>query len=140
MTRKRRPPDDPHEWINHAKSNLAHAQSTNPDVWFENLCFDAQQAAEKALKAVFICRGERFPFTHDLEELLRMLERNGLKIPKYVRQAKKLSQYAFETRYPGMAAPVTQRQYRRALRIATAVLRWAERQVAASGAGPRGTK
>ncbi len=140
MTRKRLPPDDPHEWLNHARSNLAHAQPTNPDVWFEDLCFDAQQAAEKALKAVFICRSERFPFTHDLEELLRMLERNGLKIPKYVRQAKELSRFAVVPRYPGLADPVTKRTHRRMVRILAAVLRWAARQVAASGAGPRGTK
>lgn len=129
MTRKRLPPDDPHEWLNHAQSNLAHAQSTNPDVWFEDLCFDAQQAAEKAIKAVFICRGEHFSFIHDLDELLEMLERNGLKIPKYVRQAKDLSPFASVTRYPGRVGPVTPRQYRRAVRIAATVLRWAERQI-----------
>ena len=32
-----------------------------PDVDLEDLCFDAQQAAEKAVKAVFIHRGESFP-------------------------------------------------------------------------------
>jgi hypothetical protein len=39
-------------------------------VLLEDLCFDAQQAAEKAIKAVFIRRGERFPFVHDLDDLL----------------------------------------------------------------------
>lgn len=84
MTRKRLPPDDPREWLNRAKSNLAHAQAINPEVCFEDLCFDAQQTAEKAIKAVFIYRNEPFPFVHDLEKLLRLLEGNGLKIPKYV--------------------------------------------------------
>jgi len=28
-----------------------------PDVYLEDLCFDAQQAAEKAIKSVFIHRG-----------------------------------------------------------------------------------
>jgi len=98
-------------------------------VWFEDLCFDAQQAAEKAIKAVFIRRGERFPFIHDLDELLRRLESNGLKIPKYVREADELTRFAFRTRYPGLDAPVTKRTYRRAVRIATGVVRWAERQV-----------
>jgi HEPN domain-containing protein len=31
-------------------------------VYLEDLCFDAQQAAEKAIKAVFIAPGERFPY------------------------------------------------------------------------------
>ena len=95
----------------------------------EDLCFDAQQAAEKAIKAVFIHRGEYFPFIHDLRQLLDLLERNGLKIPKYVRQAEHLSAFAVVTRYPGLVGPVGRRQYRRAVRLATAVLRWAERQV-----------
>lgn len=103
------------------------------EAYLEDFCFDAQQAAEKAVKAVFICRGKRFPFIHDLEELLRILARNGLKIPKFVWDADKLSPFAFETRYPGPAKPVTQREYRRALRIATAVVRWAERYVARYG-------
>lgn len=111
-----------------------------PDADLEDLCFDAQQAAEKAIKAVFVRSGELFPFTHDLEKLLNLLEQIGLKIPKYVREANKLSPFAAETRYPSRAAPVTSRQYRRAIRIATAVLRWAERQVAAGGAGSIGKK
>ncbi len=129
MTRRRLPPDDPREWLNHAKSNFALAQSTNPDVWFEDLCFNAQQAAEKAIKAVFIYRGERFPFIHDLEELLGILERNGLRIPKYVRQATELSRFAVATRYPSLASPITKRAYLRAVSIVAAVLRWAERQM-----------
>ncbi|MSU77645.1 MAG: HEPN domain-containing protein [Gemmataceae bacterium] len=127
--RKRFPPDDPREWLNRAKSNLALAGNTIPSVDFEDLCFDAQQCAEKAIKAIFIGRGETFPFIHDLEKLLGILEENGLKIPKYIWEAEELSQYAAKTRYPGMADPVTPREYRRAVRIATAVLRWAERQV-----------
>ena len=71
----------------------------------------------------------RFPYVHDLEPLLRLLEQNGLKVPKYVKDAKELTRFALETRYPGSAGPVNRRQYRRALRIAESVLRWAERQI-----------
>jgi HEPN domain-containing protein len=116
------------------------AESRIPGAYLEDLCYEAQQAAEKAIKGVFIYRGERFPFIHDLEKLLGMLERNGLKVPKYVRQAKNLSRFAVVTRYPSEESVVTQREYRRAIRIATAVLRWAERQVAAGAKKPGGTK
>ena len=129
MARKRLPPDDPREWLNRARSNLALARNTAPDVYLEDLSFDAQQAAEKAIKGVFIHRGVTFPYVHDLAGLLRLLELSGLKIPKYVRQANELSRFAVETRYPGLAGPVTKKQHRRALRIAEAVLRWAERQI-----------
>lgn len=129
MRRKRLPPDDPREWISRAKSNLTRARNIIPGVELEDLCFDAQQAAEKAVKAIFISRRESFPYIHDLDRLLRLLERIGIRIPKYVNEAKELTQYAHETRYPGLTAPVTLRQYRRAVRIAAAVLRWGERQI-----------
>src|SRR5437868_1364943 len=128
MKRKRLPPDDPREWISRAKSNLALARNIIPGVDLEDLCFEAQQAAEKGAKAVFIKRGERFPFSHDLDKLLRLLEQNGLRIPRYVNEAQELTQYAHVTRYPGLTDAVTLRDYRRGVRIATAVLRWAERQ------------
>jgi HEPN domain-containing protein len=107
-----------------ARSNLAHAHSTDPDVLLEDLCFDLQQAAEKAMKGVFVLRGEIFPYIHDLKKLLQGLERNGQKIPKYLWQADKLSPPARGTRYPEVVGAVTPAQYRRAVRIAKTVLSW----------------
>src|SRR5271155_358468 len=109
MTRKRLPASDPLEWLNRARSNLAHARAMDPEVRLEDLCFDAQQAAEKAIKAVFIGRGEPFPYIHDLEDLLKRLKRNGVKIPKYVMAADELTPYAAFTRYPVAEEPITAR-------------------------------
>ncbi|MGZ9204882.1 MAG: HEPN domain-containing protein [Nitrospira sp.] len=47
----------------------------------EDLCFDAQQAAEKAIKALLLYRGITFPFVHDLAELVTVLQRNGEEVP-----------------------------------------------------------
>jgi HEPN domain-containing protein len=80
--------------------------------------------------------GETFPFIHNLKKLLTLLEANGMRVPKYLAAADELSPYAAVTRYPDQIDPVTPRKYRRAVRIATAVLGWAERQVAASRARP----
>ena len=77
MTPKRLPPDDPCEWLNRARANLTRATTPLPGGYLEDLCFDAQQSAEKAIKAVFVGRDELFPFIHDLEKLLGLLERNG---------------------------------------------------------------
>jgi HEPN domain-containing protein len=130
MGRKRYPPTDPREWLNRARSNLVGASQAAPAVYLEDLCFDAQQAAEKGIKAVFIHRGLNFPYVHNLRHLLQLLSQGGVKVPKYVWRAADLSPFAFERRYPGHSPPVTQRQYRRALRIAEGVVRWAERQIA----------
>lgn len=61
----------PEEWLRRAKSNLAIArQATFDDVYWEDLCFETQQAAEKALKAVLLrSRSIQFRFVHDLAEL-----------------------------------------------------------------------
>lgn len=109
MKRKRYPPTDPREGLNRAKGNLAVAGHVTPETYLEDLCFNAQQAAEKAIKAVFICRGVVFPYVHDLKRLLRLLTRNGAKVPKYAWAAQELTPFAIEVRYPGHAPPVTTR-------------------------------
>ena len=50
MPPERRPADDPIEWLNRSKSNLARATAdiNLPGIYLEDLCFDAQQAAEKS--------------------------------------------------------------------------------------------
>ncbi len=54
------PPDSPLEWLNRARSDLELARSLKPDVYLEDLCFHAQQAAEKAIKALLIHHGTPF--------------------------------------------------------------------------------
>ena len=130
MPARRLPPNNPREWINRAASNLARARQSLPGAYLEDFCFDAQQAAEKAVKVVFIHRAMPFPYVHDLERLLKLLARGGVKIPKYVWKAKELTPFAYQTRYPGHSPPVGSRLYHRAVRIAGDVLRWAERQIA----------
>ena len=66
-------PDDLREWLNRARSNLAIAKSRVAGVYLEDLCFEAQQAAEKAIKAVMIGRGIDFPYVHSLELLLEKM-------------------------------------------------------------------
>ena len=129
MARKRLPPNDPREWLNRAQSNLARAQKPLPGAYLEDFCFDAQQASEKAIKAVFIAHGLAFPHIHDLGRLLTLLAQAGIRVPKYVSESDRLTRFAVEARYPGLSGPVTKSDHRRAVRIATGVLRWATRHV-----------
>ena len=39
MPPERFPPDDPREWLNRAKSNLAMAKNRAPGIYSEGLCF-----------------------------------------------------------------------------------------------------
>lgn len=108
MPPERRPPDDPLEWLNRAKSNLARARNPIPDVYLEDLCFDAHQAAEKAIKALLIRAGVPFPYTHDLAALVSLVEAESETVSPEVRQAERLTRFAIAMRYPGLAEPVTE--------------------------------
>ena len=124
MPPERFSPDDPREWLNRARSNLARAKAQIPDVYLEDLCFDAQQAAEKAIKALLIKREVVFPYVHDLARLVTLLEAVGQEIPAVVRRAENLTRYAAVTRYPGLAEPVTEEHYQEAVTLAEAVVQW----------------
>jgi HEPN domain-containing protein len=133
MPPERLPPDDPREWLNRARSNLVRAQTTLPGVYLDDLCFDAQQAAEKAVKAVLIARGVDFPIIHDLSRLLTLLGQSGETIPPAIADATDLTRFAVVTRYPSVAEPVTAEEHRRTAAIAEAVVKWAERRVGEAG-------
>ena len=123
---ERFPPDDPREWINRARSSLIRASNRIPGFYLEDLCFDAQQAAEKAIKALLISRGVEFPYVYDLSLLLTLLEEAGETLPEVVRQAYKLNPYATTTRYPDVADPVSEQEYAEAVEIAETVVSWAQ--------------
>jgi len=123
-------PGSPAEWLQRARSSYALACAIKPeDAYWEDLCFQAQQAAEKAIKAVMVQKDIRFPYVHDLAQLLAELERRGVGIPESVKMCIAITPYAFQTRYPGDYEPVTEGDYRRAIEQAKAVLDWAERTI-----------
>jgi HEPN domain-containing protein len=129
MPPERFPPDDPREWLNRARSNLSRAKAKIPDAYLEDLCFDAQQAAEKAIKAVLLKKGVAFPCVHDLARLLTLLGEAGEEIPEAVRLAEDLTRYAVVTCYPGLAEPVTEAHYQEAVASAETVVHWAEERI-----------
>jgi HEPN domain-containing protein len=115
------------EWMRRARSSLARAKQPKPDeVFWEDLCFDAQQAAEKAVKAVLVFHRIEHPRTHQLSELLALLASAGHAVSEDVWEGDRLSSYAMITRYPGSRDPVDEAEYRRAVAVAETVVRWAE--------------
>ena len=123
-----RDPSHPRSWLRRARSNLARARSLAnlPDVIYEDPCVDAQQAAEKALKAVLVHLKVDFPKTHALADLLTLIAKAGVGVPPEIEEATSLTPYAVETRYPGPSEDVTAEDHTEAVRIAERVLRWAE--------------
>jgi len=132
MPPERAEPGSPADWLARAESNLLLAQQPKPaGALWEDLCFQSQQAAEKALKAVLIAHGIPFRFTHSIEALLDLMPAD-VPVAADLRAAAKLTDYAVMSRYPGDYPPVTEEEYRDALRHARTVVSWARRMVQAS--------
>ena len=125
-------PDDPLNWLARARSNLLLAETGIQDgVFLEDLCFEAQQAAEKAFKAICVFRNIDFPKTHSLTTLAALLEQAGIQLPPDVSDASILTSYAVQARYPDWDEAVTEQEYERALALARQVLTWAEKFIKA---------
>lgn len=119
-------PGSPAQWVTHAESDLRLARLGAKDISIlrEQVCFHAQQAAEKALKAVLLSRDIAFPYTHDIKGLLKIAEVSALVIPPAVQQAAQLTPYAVETRYPGFEFQISSADVEEALQIAENTLAW----------------
>ena len=66
---------------------------------YHNVCFHAQESAEKALKAVLLTDGLRFPKKHDVELLVDLIRQSRPDFPAFAEGAVVLSQYSVEARY-----------------------------------------
>ena len=118
--------DAPLRWLDNARADLALARVPLPEGGlYEHLCFHAQQAAEKALKAVLRANGVEYPFTHNVQLLIDLLPA-GLSAPQTILAAADLTPYAAAARYPGEVEPVTAEERAEAVRVATIVVQWAE--------------
>ena len=126
MPREGRLPGSPEDWLRHAHSDLELARvGRATKVLLEGLSFHAQQAAEKALKAVLVAKGIPFPKTHNIRTLLDLLPQ-GITLPPEVEDAASLTDYAVISRYPGDLESVEEEEYLEAIRLAEVVVHWAE--------------
>jgi HEPN domain-containing protein len=121
-------PGTPEDWLRHARSDLAVARAveTNPEVLPNQTAFHAQQAAEKAIKAVMIHEGIAFPLTHDLKDLVKRWTNSGRVWPPALANAKALNPYAVESRYPGYIHQISRGEVTAAIEMAEHVVAWAE--------------
>ena len=129
-------PSSPEAWLARARTDLSLADGAFqlPGVAVEDICFHAQQSAEKALKALLMALQVIYPRTHDLDLLLDLVKGAGLAVPTDVDEASILTPYAVVTRYPYTIPLVTLGHARRAVAVAEGVLAWVEQQL--TGVGP----
>lgn len=113
-------------WLSQARSDIAAAELSAAGASFEWACFQAQQAAEKALKAYWLSGGHD-PWGHSLLRLVREHPEapssnvfDGLE-----EHASALDQYYIPTRYPNGLPDLTPHEV------------YSERQAAAAIASAR---
>lgn len=94
------------------------------------LGFHAQQAAEKALKAVAVLLELEAQRTHDLAALGQAILDKGKRLPLTVDQLRSLNPFAVEFRYDDELIPQTSREALAAMLMA--VMDWADAVIAAS--------
>ncbi len=104
-----------------------------PQASMAALGFHAQQAVEKALKAVAVSAGVETRRTHDLAALSQSLLEAGCRLPFSLDEVRELNPFAVEFRYDDEFDTVLSRDdlTRRLERVLT----WAEAEVLPNGTG-----
>ena len=89
-------------WLRYAEEDLTTAETLlrSPHVIPRHVCWFAQQASEKALKAILVFLQIDFPRTHDLDAL-RNLVPDSWQFKEACPDLASLTQWAVEARYPG---------------------------------------
>lgn len=136
------PPDQPSILLRKALDDerLALLVLGNPAVSDEQIGFLAQQAVEKAIKAVLSHGAIVYRRTHDLTELIDLLRKNRIVCPAILDSSVKLTPFATEMRYdylPPEQAGEPPLDRPGAMRIVRAAIEWAGQII---GRGPGTTE
>lgn len=87
------------DWLWQARRDLEHARASADGRFYEWACFASQQAAEKALKALFQRKGAD-AWGHSLAELVSALPKDSQAPAELLEAGKELDKHYIPTRYP----------------------------------------
>ena len=114
-------------WLERAESSYKLSKSKLfRDIYFEDLCYQAQQSVEKAFKGLLIYYGVEPEYTHNIGILINALEK-FTEIDDSIKESMKLTNFAVQTRYPGNYDDITKEEYKEAIKIAKNCLDWAKK-------------
>ena len=115
---------DARAWLRHAELDLRAAEheiSAPGEGLWGDVMFHAQQAAEKAMKALLAWHDEPFRKTHNLEELGRQCAAFDATLGVLVDEAAPLTEYAWRFRDPGEFRDPGREEAEQALAVARLV-------------------
>lgn len=100
------------KWLRQALADLEAARVSLAAGHFEWSCFQAQQAAEKAMKAFLYARGYTSILTHSLKELTSEAVKLEPVFRNVASAARRLDTFYVPTRYPnGLAGDMTPAEF-----------------------------
>ena len=111
------------DWIRKAESDFKAAEllMKSGEVYFFQSAFHAQQSAEKYLKALLVWHQIEFPRTHNIGNLIMLATQAVPDLPEILAEAKTLTPFGVDYRYPGDYPEVTTDDAEAALVLATRV-------------------
>ena len=124
-------------WLDAAVDDLRHGRYAEEGGFHAHACFSAQQAVEKAVKAVHYARGARAVLGHSVRNLIERLDPRVPALDDLLDDARELDLHYVPTRYPNgleawtPTAGFGARQSATALAGASAIVTVAGRQLAA---------
>jgi HEPN domain-containing protein len=92
-------------WLRRAEHDLAIARGHQQRGDFSDACFMAEQAAQKALKALLIAHGHRSVPIHSVAQLTERCAQIHPAFAVHITAGRVLDQYYIPTRYPDALAP-----------------------------------
>jgi HEPN domain-containing protein len=123
-----------HDWFRQAEADLRHARNARDSQDYEWSAFASQQAAEKAIKALFQ-RLHKEAWGHVLSALLAQLSGEAKPDADLIDRAKALDKHYIPTRYPNgfeRGAPVdfyTRNEAEEAIKNAEAILEFCRNKI-----------
>jgi len=122
--------NDAKRWLEYAEKDLGAAQALleSEDFFPRQICFLAQQAAEKSIKAILVFAEVDFPKTHDLDRL-RDLIPAGWEFKELFPDLAELTIWSVESRYPGDTPDVVEGEARGIFDLAKSVFHSAKTEL-----------
>ncbi|MCI0697191.1 HEPN domain-containing protein [candidate division KSB1 bacterium] len=100
------PFDNAKDLLEKASNDLVAARATiATGQALDTVCFHAQQAVEKSLKAILALHDIEYPRRHDLDELIELVRPLHLEIIPYENRIITLAPFAVEIRYDTLFDP-----------------------------------
>lgn len=123
--------NDVADWLKQAEEDVRWAEYNLSGDFYSQVCFIAQQIAEKGLKAYLLSQNKVIKKTHSLLILLEQCQQYSLLFKEFVESCALLDHYYTQTRYPtlGPKGEYSQKEARGALNHAKKILNFVKKKI-----------